>query len=273
VQPYYDDGSVTIYHGDCREFSHLRGDVTITDPPYGVGKAAWDSAIEPWYLPVAAKFSPLMGAMVSIKSLLLYPTRAGALWYRWTMAVHLINGMTTSPMGYGNWLPCLIYGPNEAEWCSRFANWCSSRGITRRALDTAAGTSDMGGWWASNLPHRAQIPTPEQWAKLRVAFDPPRDFDDGVHASSWEMNTDIHDVVVGREPKPAHPSPKPLPAVSWFMSRLPGNTVIDPFMGSGTTLVAAKNLGRRAIGIEIEERYCEEAARRLGQGVLPLHAA
>jgi site-specific DNA-methyltransferase (adenine-specific) len=66
-----------------------------------------------------------------------------------------------------------------------------------------------------------------------------------------------------------HPTPKPEQLATHFicLHTKPGDLVLDPFAGSGTTLRAAKDAGRKAIGIEIEERYCEIAARRLEQGV------
>ena len=72
-----------------------------------------------------------------------------------------------------------------------------------------------------------------------------------------------------------HPTQKPLAVMSWALSLAPADVavVLDPFAGSGTTLVAAKNAGKRAIGIEREERFCEAAARRLSQGVLALDGA
>lgn len=77
---------------------------------------------------------------------------------------------------------------------------------------------------------------------------------------------------MGRKEERHHPTQKPLAVMSWAISLCPERptSVIDPFMGSGTTLVACKNLGIRAVGIEREERYCEIAVRRLGQGVLAL---
>ena len=66
-----------------------------------------------------------------------------------------------------------------------------------------------------------------------------------------------------------HPTQKPLALMRWCVSLVPdAETIFDPFMGSGTTLVAAKLEGRKAVGIEINERYAESAAKRLEQGVL-----
>jgi len=85
---------------------------------------------------------------------------------------------------------------------------------------------------------------------------------------------DVGRVVPGHREALAHPTQKP----EELMRRLirffttPGDTILDPFMGSGTTLRAAKDLGRKAIGIEIEEKYCEIAAKRMAQAVLPLEA-
>lgn len=78
--------------------------------------------------------------------------------------------------------------------------------------------------------------------------------------------------VTERAEQNGHPCPKPINPWKWLLNKVSmgGDTIIDPFMGSGTTLRAAKDLGRRAIGIEIEERYCEIAAKRLQQAVLPL---
>ncbi len=69
-----------------------------------------------------------------------------------------------------------------------------------------------------------------------------------------------------------HPCPKPIKAWRVLLSNisLQHQIVLDPFMGSGTTLRAAKDLGRKAIGIELEERYCEIAAQRLSQETLGL---
>lgn len=73
-----------------------------------------------------------------------------------------------------------------------------------------------------------------------------------------------------RDEPPYHPTQKPTPLLRFLIELIDGQTVLDPFMGSGTTLRAAKDLGRKAIGIEIEERYCEIVAKRCAQEVLSL---
>jgi DNA modification methylase len=74
--------------------------------------------------------------------------------------------------------------------------------------------------------------------------------------------------LIGKEKWRAHPTQKPLKLIIQLLTQFLGYTILDPFMGSGTTLVAGKQLGRKAIGIELEEKYCEIAVKRLAQGVL-----
>lgn len=70
-----------------------------------------------------------------------------------------------------------------------------------------------------------------------------------------------------------HPTQKPLELMEWCLGLVPDGIVLDPFAGSGSTLRAAKDLGRKAVGIEVEEKYCQIAAERCAQDVLDLGAA
>jgi site-specific DNA-methyltransferase (adenine-specific)/modification methylase len=78
--------------------------------------------------------------------------------------------------------------------------------------------------------------------------------------------------LLGKERERFHPTQKPVELMAWCIENYsrPGQVVLDPFAGSGTTALAAKTLGRKCIAIEAIEKYCEIAVKRLAQEVLPL---
>ena len=90
-----------------------------------------------------------------------------------------------------------------------------------------------------------------------------------VRKFKWRWNGMLQEKAGRDKEHRVHPTQKPLPLMRWCLSLVPdAETILDPFMGSGTTLVAAKLEGRKAVGIEINEKYCESSAKRLEQGVL-----
>ena len=173
--------------------------------------------------------------------------------------------------------------------------WKSGRGGIRgdaavRGDESTALRDYVLSWWGNDRAAVVfgtwKIPRPPGVRCLLV-------WDKGVHVGSgdltmpWKPNTEevyilgsgFHglrssSVLVYNAPSPnfvglrCHPTEKPVPLMHDLIGKCPDGVVLDLFMGSGTTLRAAKDLGRRAIGIEIEERYCEIAAKRLAQDVL-----
>ncbi len=97
--------------------------------------------------------------------------------------------------------------------------------------------------------------------------------DMAVRRLKWRWNGMLQEDMGNKEIR-CHPTQKPLPVMKWCITKADkcgiNNLILDPFLGSGTTAVAAKILGRKCIGIELEEKYCEIAAKRLSQGVFNL---
>lgn len=117
-------------------------------------------------------------------------------------------------------------------------------------------------------------PTEIQYAWDPVVFWKNGQVEKKHRSDAGFVTRDFHvgDVAGALSNRAGHPCPRPVDTMRHIvgLGSRPGQMILDPFMGSGTTLRAAKDLGRRAIGIEIEEKYCEIAARRMAQEVLPL---
>lgn len=218
MQPYYDDGTVTIYNGDCRRvLPTLTADVLVMDPPYGGSHASnWDA-------------------------------------------------------GEGKWRGKAIAGDGSTElrdwvlewWGSRpaivFGSWKRPRPSDPRAVlvwdkGLAAGMGDLSVPWKPN------------WEEIYVLGD-------GFHGRRDSGVISGHTVVTWSTKGRLHPNQKPVGLMRDLILKCPPGVILDPFAGSGSTLRAAKDVGRRAIGIEVDEAWCRVTAERLGQEVLPLDAA
>jgi DNA modification methylase len=213
-QPYFQDGAVTIYHGDCREILPLLEpvDLVLTDPPYGIEYVSG-------HYKYGNPFSPIVGDdkfPTDVAMELIALARAGAIIFGTEVAL--------APLQPDSWL---VWAKN---------NW------TAGDLEhTYARQHEVAGFWAGSTHHFAN-------GRPRTIIDCPR-----VPPTSL-----------------MHPTEKPVALLKQLILHHTCQTILDPFMGSGTTLRAAKELGRTAIGIEVEERYCEIAAQRMAQGILNL---
>lgn len=243
MTPYYEADGITIYHGDCRDV--LAGmDIScacavVTDPPYSISQPG-----------VAHTGQPGRGT----RKFDFFECDADwrTMTETWLAALRLATSSESITSVYA-WVGHRQFGPT--------VDALESSGFQTRFLV-----------WAKLCP--APPPPSAGWpsgAELCVYG-----WKAGRHWNHNGTNPPPNNVITadsyrhGMPGKVDHPTQKPPSVISPLLlaSTPPGGLILDPFMGSGTTLRAAKDLGRRAIGIEIEERYCEIAARRLAQRVL-----
>ena len=225
MKPYYDDGQITIYHGDCREILPTLEpvDLVLTDPPYGIGEAAGKNK---------SRGKPAFGATGHSKAKAYVTDYGIAHWDDKPIDGEIIEQVRTAGA------KAIIFGGNYYALppTSCWLIW-----------DKENGNCDFADCEMA-------------WTNLKKA----------VRMFRWRWAGMLQGDMKAKEYR-YHPTQKPVPVMRWCIEQAGQvDTILDPFMGSGTTLRAAKDLGRKAIGIEIEERYCEVAVKRLAQEVLPL---
>lgn len=247
MTPYYEQSGATIYHGNCVEVLESVApfvDHTMTDPPYArdvyLRMRAPDSKEGSGTIKRLKKSSGLVkmaaGDIGCVDDLIAPVSKLlGVLTKRWAIVFSDVESCHL-------WRTALVA---SSMTYIRTGAW-----VKPDAMPQMSGDRPAVGFEPCTIAHGV---SPKRW-------------NGGGHQAVW-----THYISKGSE-RPDHPCPKPeslmLELVRLFSDA--GESILDPFMGSGTTLVAAKRLGRRSIGIEVEEKYCEIAAKRLAQEALPL---
>jgi hypothetical protein len=189
---HYENDNVTLYHGDCldvlRELPDESIDAVVTDPPYALefmGRG-WDKftplEFELWVSQWAAECLRVLkpgGHMLAFGG--------SRTWHRLAAGIEDAGFDIRDSIAwlYGSGFPKSLdvskaidkskTGGDASvivQGCCWIADRIADLGLSRKSLDDAAGTSDMGGWWASRLPHRAALPTAEQWAMIEPILGP-----------------------------------------------------------------------------------------------------
>ena len=253
MTPYYEDDACVIYHGDCREILPTMAvesvDMVLTDPPYGHnnnnnGDLAHRREAALGILPAGADAPPA-------RPIANDGPEANDL-VRWAF------GEFRRVLVKGGCCCCCCGGGGPDPQFARWSMW----------LDETVGFKQMVVWDKGGLGmgwhYRRNYET------VLVGEKPGA-------ACKWYGGNSVGNVIRIPGIKPTedmHPTPKPRALMQLFIGwhTEPGDLVLDPFMGGGTTLDAAKYMGRKAIGIELDERWCEIAAKRLAQEVLDLGA-
>lgn len=251
MKPYYDEGGITIYHGEALNVlaGLEREDIAavVVDPPYSSGGMfrsdrsvgtedkyrGWSQNRDGSSRPPTSQPGNFAGDSRDQRGYLAW----SSLWLAQTWR---LAKPTAQVFTFTDWrqLPITTDAVQAGGW-----TW---RGVC--VWDKGVGRP-MKGRFRNHLEYivwgsHGAMPAPaDVYPSTLMRYAPPGT--DRVHVTQ-----------------------KPLKLLQEILSVAPPGTVLDPFMGSGTTLAAAHALGRHAVGIEIEERYCEHAATRLSQGVL-----
>ena len=228
MQPYYEQSGVTIYHGDCREILPTLGPVDLV------------LTDPPYGIGLVTKTSDYRGSAnfdrgASLQASVLYKDSPAEIRQLIADVIPLAQRLTDRLM--------IFCGPSML--------WAYPEPRALGCVFTPNGAGRCS--WGFQCVHPV----------LFYGKDPYLVDQRGGRPNSFR------DEQPNRE-RFDHPCPKPLSWMNWAVNRASreGELICDPFMGTGTTLRAAKDRGRRVIGIEIEERYCEIAAKRLQQECL-----